>query len=281
MTAFYKVSGGGNDFLAVVEPERDPSPDEIRAWCARGLSLGADGLFTLRRGGADHDVAMRYWNADGETAKLCINGTRCAARLALRLGFAADRFRIATDAGVFGARAVAPTEIALELPAPADWPRRKAVRVDGTEVAGWFVTVGVPHYVVVWPSSLADAPVAELGAQLRRHADFAPAGTNVDFVRFPERHRMEIRSYERGVEAETLACGTGTLAAAAVGLQLDLASLPLAATTLGGFTLTVDGETVDAALRSWSLAGDARIVGALELTPEAGLAAPAPPRWSA
>jgi diaminopimelate epimerase len=91
---------------------------------------------------------------------------------------------------------------------------------------------------------------------------------------------MEIRSYERGVEAETLACGTGTLASAAVGLQLDLAELPVAATTLGGFILTVAGETVDAALRSWSLAGDARILGTVELTPEAGIPAPAPPLWT-
>jgi diaminopimelate epimerase len=281
LTAVFKVSGGGNDFLALVEPERDPSADEIRAWCARGLSLGADGLFTIRRpAGADVAVAMRYWNADGRAAALCINGTRCAARLALELGWARDRFRITTDAGTFGARAVQPTEIALELPAPDDWPRKKVVVVDGRETAGWFVTVGVPHYVVVWPSSLADAPVLELGSKLRRHADFAPAGTNVDFVRFPDRHRMEIRSFERGVEAETLACGTGTLASVAVGLQLDLAELPVVATTLGGFALTVDGETVDAALASWSLAGDARLLGAIDIRAEAGIPPPSPPRWT-
>ena len=84
----------------------------------------------------------------------------------------------------------------------------------------------------------------------------------------------------RGVEAETLACGTGVLASVATGLLLDLASLPVAATTLGGFTLTVDGETVDSALASWSLAGDARILGAVELRPEAGLPAPPAPRWT-
>lgn len=279
MSAVFKVSGGGNDFLALAAPERDPSADEIRSWCARGLSFGADGLFTLHpieSGG----VRMRYWNADGNSAALCINGTRCAARLALHLGWAEASFPVATDAGTFAARAVAPTEIALQLPAPEELPRRRVLEIGGKSHEGWFVTVGVPHLVLVWPETLAQAPVAALGAALRAHAEFSPGGTNVDFVRFPTPHRMEIRSFERGVEAETLACGTGVLAATAVGLQLNLAKLPLQASTLGGFTLTVDGQTVDSALKNWSLAGDARILGSVELTPEAGLPAPPAPQWS-
>ncbi|MEO7794180.1 MAG: diaminopimelate epimerase [Thermoanaerobaculia bacterium] len=280
MSAIYKVSGGGNDFLALAAPEREPSADEIRSWCARGLSFGADGLFTLQRVDAG-GVRMRYWNADGLPAALCLNGTRCAARLALHLGWTEATFPVATDAGTFAARAVAPTEIALQLPAPDDLPRRRVVEIDGRTHEGWFVTVGVPHLILIWSGSLAQAPVAALGAALRAHAEFAPAGTNVDFVRFPTPNRMEIRSFERGVEAETLACGTGVLAATAVGLQLNLAKLPLQASTLGGFTLTVDGQTVDTALRNWSLAGDARILGSVELTPEAGLPAPPAPQWSA
>ncbi len=280
MSTVFKVSGGGNDFLALAAPEREPSADEIRSWCARGLSFGADGLFTLyptETGG----VRMRYWNADGNSAALCINGTRCAARLALHLGWTEASFPVATDAGTFAARAVAPTEIALQLPAPEELPRRRVLEIGGKSHEGWFVTVGVPHLVLVWPETLAQAPVAALGAALRAHADFAPAGTNVDFVRFPTPHRMEIRSFERGVEAETLACGTGVLAATAVGLQLNLAKLPLQASTLGGFVLTVDGQTVDSALKNWSLAGDARILGSVELSPEAGLPAPPAPHWTA
>ena len=273
------LSGGGNDFLALAAPVREPTAGEIRAWCARGLSLGADGLFTLQptdTGG----VRMRYWNADGHPAALCLNGTRCAARLAIHLGWSAGRFPVETDAGTFAATAVAPTEIALQLPAPDELPHRRTLEVDGRLYDGWFVTVGVPHLVLVWPESLALAPVASLGARLRAHPDFAPGGTNVDFVRFPARHRMEIRSFERGVEAETLACGTGVLASTAVGLQLDLACLPLAATTLGGFTLTVDGRTADSAPRHWSLAGDARLLGTIEPSPEAGVPAPSAPQWS-
>lgn len=279
MSAVYKVSGGGNDFLALAAPDREPSADEIRSWCARGLSFGADGLFTLDRN--DAGVRMRYWNADGRPATLCLNGTRCAARLALHLGWAAGSFPVSTDAGTFSARAVAPTEIALQLPAPEELARKHVVEAAGRTCEGWFVTVGVPHFVLVWPESLAQAPVANLGAALRAHSAFGPGGTNVDFVRFPAPNKMEIRSFERGVEAETLACGTGVLAATAVGLLLNLAKLPLSASTLGGFTLTVDGQTVDSALKNWSLAGDARILGAVELSPEAGLPPPPPPQWSA
>jgi len=279
VSAVFKVSGGGNDFLALAAPEREPTADEIRSWCTRGLSIGADGVFTLDR--TESGVRMRYWNADGQPAALCLNGTRCAARLALHLGWVTGNFPVATDAGTFSARAVTATEIALQLPAPEELARRHVVEVGGHACEGWLVTVGVPHFVVVWPESLALAPVSTLGPALRAHPEFAPGGTNVDFVRFPGTHRLEIRSFERGVEAETLACGTGVLAATAVGLLLNLAELPLSAATLGGFTLTVDGQTADSVLKNWSLAGDARILAGVELTPEAGLPAPPAPHWSA
>jgi diaminopimelate epimerase len=277
-TSCWLASGGGNDFLALVEPSADPSAEQIAAWCARGVSVGADGLFTLRRTG--EGVAMSYWNADGKPAALCVNGTRCAARLALELGWADGALSIATGAGVLKAERLGATTIALELPPPAMLPRATSVEIDGRAHEGWFVAVGVPHFVVVWPESLAACPVATLGARLRHHAEFAPAGTNVDFVRFPDRNRLEIRSFERGVEAETLACGTGVLAAVAVGLQAGLAKLPVVARTMGGFELVVDGATVDSAPSRWTLAGDARLLATLELTGEAALPAPGSPRWA-
>ena len=272
------ASGGGNDFLALVEPHADPSKEQIAAWCARGVSVGADGLFTLRRTG--DGVAMSYWNADGRPAALCVNGTRCAARLALELGWADEARTITTGAGALKAERHGATSIALELPPPEMLPRATSVALDERAIEGWFVSVGVPHFVVLWPESLAACPVGALGARLRHHPDFAPAGTNVDFVRFPDRHRLEIRSFERGVEAETLACGTGVLAAVAVGLQSSLAKLPVVARTLGGFELAVDGVTVDSAPSRWTLAGDARLLATVELTAEAALPAPAASRWS-
>jgi len=129
--------------------------------------------------------------------------------------------------------------------------------------------------VLPWGEGLATAPVRALGAELRHHPVFGAAGTNVNFVRFPEPQRMEIRTYERGVEDETLSCGTGVLASAAVGLATAGVRLPLRVATQGGFELEVDGEPASG---SWSLAGDARVVAAGELYPGA-LASPAPPAW--
>jgi diaminopimelate epimerase len=272
VTEFYRLSGGGNDFLALVEPRRDPLPEQIRAWCRRGLSLGADGLFVLRRTPAG--ARMDYFNADGRPAELCINGTRCAARLALELEWQTAALVIETGAGAVPARLTGESEIALTLPAPAP-PTELTLVAERTEIVGWRVEVGVPHFVVVWPHPLDAAPVARLGPPLRRHSKLGEEGANIDFVRYPTPHRLEIRTFERGVEAETLACGTGVLAAAAVGLAEARLETPVRALTAGGFELTV--EAVGSA--QVSLAGDARVIAAGRLRPEAG-AVPEPPTWS-
>ena len=279
MTPFYKVSGAGNDFIALVEPAVRPSADDVRAWCRRGLSLGADGLFALERAGSGA-ARMTYWNADGGEAALCLNGTRCAARLALELGWAAadGLLTVETGAGPFAARRVAPAEIVVEVPPLAAPPEVREVEVDGRRHRGWAVTVGVPHFVLEQPGGVADAPVATLGAALRRHPAFGAAGTNVDFARFAAPARLEVRSFERGVEAETLACGTGVLAAVAAGLAAGRLALPAEAATRGGFVLTVDGEGEGGLPRRWSLAGDARIVARGEISPGAA-ALPAAPPW--
>ena len=133
----------------------------------------------------------------------------------------------------------------------------------------------MPHFVVVWPRSLASAPVAELGPPLRRHQALGDAGANIDFVRFPASDRLEIRTFERGVEAETLACGTGVLAATAIGLAEGHLETPVRALTAGGFELTVGS----AGPGQLSLAGDARLVAAGRLRAEAGELAK-PPVWS-
>jgi diaminopimelate epimerase len=280
MTHFHKVSGSGNDFLALAEPSEVPSPETIRAWCRRGVSLGADGLFVLRRDGNRDMATMDYFNADGLPADLCLNGTRCAAQLAFHLGWAAETVRMRTGAGTFSARRLDEGRVAVELPAPAGEPRALTVEIDGKPYAGFRLLVGVPHFVLPWGADLGSAPVRELGQAIRRHPVFAPAGTNVNFVRFPEAHRMEIRTYERGVEDETLSCGTGVLASAAVGLALGRVRVriqsPLQVATQGGFELEVRG---DPSTGSWSLAGDARVVAEGELLPGA-LASPAPPSWA-
>ena len=272
MTEFYRLSGGGNDFLALVEPEREPSPAEVRAWCTRGVSLGADGLFLLRRSAAG--ARMSHFNADGSPADLCINGTRCAARLAVELGWTDGGLVIETGAGEVPARLTGRHEVALTLPAPAA-PAELTLEHDGEQHAGWLVDTGVPHFVLLWPRPLGTAPVARMGPPLRRHPALGRAGANIDFVRFPAPDRLEIRTFERGVEAETLACGTGVLAAAAVGVAAGRLGWPVRALTAGGFELAVDS----AGPERLSLAGDARLIASGTLRDEAGEQF-APPAWS-
>lgn len=296
MTAFFKVSGSGNDFVALAEPAADPAPEQILAWCRRGVSLGADGVFAVRRtgrragdggngaggdgdesggdrggGGRGAEVSMAYWNAGGDAADLCLNGTRCAAQLAFHLGWARSEVRVHTAAGAFRARRLDAERVAIDLDVEVAAPRELAVEIDGTPRAGWMVTVGVPHFVLPWTGDLDEAPVVELGRALRWHAAFQPAGTNVDFVRFADSRRLEIRTYERGVEDETLSCGTGVVAAAALGLALGHLDGPVAAGTRGGFELIVDR---DPTTRRFTLAGDARIVAAGTLLPGASAGTP-------
>lgn len=276
MTHFYKVSGSGNDFLALAEPFGTPAPETIRAWCRRGVSLGADGLFVLRRAGGG--ASMDYFNSDGLPADLCLNGTRCAAQLAFHLGWADGTVTVKTAAGGFTARQIDGTRVAVILPAPAEPPQELTVDAGGASHVGYRLTIGVPHFVLPWPEGLGNAPVRELGAAIRRHPAFGPPGTNVNFVRFPKPDRMEIRTFERGVEDETLSCGTGVLAGAFVGLSTGRARLPLAVATQGGFELAVEGDLGDPAHPWWSLAGDARVVAQGDMLPGA-LADPALPEW--
>jgi diaminopimelate epimerase len=264
MTSFFKVSGSGNDFLALAEPAAVPSPERIEAWCRRGISVGADGLFVLRRSAAG--ATMDYFNSDGYPADLCLNGTRCAAQLAFHLGWAEGELRIDTGAGGFTARRIDDSRITLEVPAP-ETPRAMTPDVDGITHAGMYVRVGVPHFVVVWPGDLETVPVRTLGSALRHHPVFPDGeGANVNFVRFAAEDRMEIRTYERGVEDETLSCGTGVVASAAAGCALGMARLPLRVLTRGGFELGVE---TDPRSGRWFLSGDARIVAQGELFPGA------------
>ncbi len=272
MRRFFRLSGGGNDFLALASPASHPSAEEIRSLCRRGLSVGADGLFVLER--LPESIRMRYFNADGRPAELCLNGTRCAIRLATHLGWGRDIVEIETGAGVLRGWAAEDGSVVLELPRPQA-PRAVAIDHAGESYRGWFSTVGVPHFVVPWLVSLASAPVDDLGPHLRHHPRWGESGANIDFVRFPHRHRLEIRTYERGVETETLACGTGVMAATSVGLETGDLELPVRALTLGGFELAVDRQDKS----NWRLAGDARLVAEGELHPGA-YESPPPPAWS-
>ena len=273
---FFKLSGGGNDFIALAEPEETPAAERIRKLCSRGLSVGADGLFTVRR--TPEGVRMDYWNADGRPAEFCLNGTRCAVRLALHLGWTSDALTVFTGAGPVAASAAGEHEIVLRVHPPKTRPRALTVAIGGENFDGSRVTVGVPHFVLSWPQPLDGAPVETLGKRLRHAEEFAPAGANVHFVCFPNAHELQIRTYERGVEAETLACGSGVLSATAAGIHSGDLDFPVRAHTRGGFVFTIDGEAQNGTISSWSLQGDARLVAEGYWHPGAEIPPPASSR---
>lgn len=220
---------------------------------------------------------MTHYNADGTAADLCLNGTRCAVQLACHLGWTQAEIDILTDVGTIRGRQADQYRIALTLPTPTP-PKERVLAVDSQTLSVWSVRVGVPHVVVLWNESLQTAPVVDLGAKLRSHPGLGTEGANVDFVRFTAPDRLEMRTFERGVEAETLACGTGVLAAVAVGLELERSILPVDALTQGGFELSVDhARGVDPT--HWVLTGDARIIAEGRLL-DGALDLPTQVRWS-
>lgn len=279
MTELYRLSGAGNDFLALLEPGDDPSPERIRSWCRRGISLGADGVFVLRRlrGGPEAStpeptVEMIHYNADGSRAELCANGTRCAALLAFDRGWAKDRVRLVTDAGALLARRAGPDEIEVEAPPPDGPPQAMTLDVGGHAWDGFRVRVGVPYFVLIWEGGLETVPIAELGPPLRRHPKLMPDGANVDFLHVPPEGPIEMRVWERGVEAETLASGTGALAAALTTVHLGHRTFTVEVRTAGGFTLKVDAAPSNKVPpESWTLTGDARLLARLEVLGGAGV----------
>lgn len=274
---FFKLSGAGNDFIALIEPEQDPPEEEIRAICARALSLGADGFLVLKRlpeGGID----LGYWNSDGGRCDFCLNGSRCAVQLAASAGLVDPNefFRLKTDAGLLQGRCRGEHEAELRLPEGfAGEPRTRFLEVGGQSYAGFQVLVGVPHFVLPWEQNLATVPIAELGARLRHHQDLGPGGANVNFVRWLSPEAYEIRTFERGIEGETLACGSGVVASFRVGRQLGVLGPSAKALTSGGFHL----ELKDLGEGIFEIAGDARLIARGEWLPGA-MQLPEPARWS-
>jgi len=240
----YKMSGSGNDFVMVDARLSQPgewTPADIRAVCGRGTGVGADGLVFVGPGSQARAARMVYFNADGSRAPMCGNAALCTTRLAARLGIApAEGMRLETDAGVYESRcAGAGAEAELHLApvtTPADVPG--LVPAPGEQRIALGV-VGVPH-VVVLVDDVATVDVPTRGRDLRFDAALAPGGANINFVsRGSSPSEWSLRTYERGVEAETLACGTGAVAAACALSDWGLANLPLTVWSRSGRPLGV------------------------------------------
>ena len=239
---FVKMVGTGNDFV-VLDLRRARARIRLatlaklaRRICHRPYAVGADGLLTIepsRRA----NVKMRVVNPDGSAAGMCGNGARCVAWYVCR-DTRKRRVTIETQAGVLEAFLASPGHVRITLPSPS--PER-AVLLHGLPPACrqvYAVDTGVPHAVVFVPD-VRRVPVEAWGRNIRRHRLFSPAGTNVDFVEVKNRHTLSIRTYERGVEAETLACGTGAAAAGVVSIAAGRCRSPIGVCTRSGKQLTV------------------------------------------
>lgn len=261
---FFKMTGSGNDFVMLDGRWTGPvdwPPERIRRVCARGTGVGADGLVVLAPGSAPGAVRFLFYNPDGSRAPMCGNAAMCAARLAASLELApAAGMLLETDAGPVRARCVPGTNDRSELLLPdvTDVRFPEIALEDGEERIG-FAVVGVPHLVVaVRDLEALDLPAR--GRALRFHAALAPGGANINFVA-SNGDAWAMRTYERGVEAETLACGTGAVACATILGSAGVAGLPWAVRTRSGTTLSVAGELAGGAgIRQPRLSGEARMV---------------------
>ncbi len=270
---FCKMSGAGNDFLVIdhrcpcIEPER--MSEFARLVCRRRFSVGADGLFLVEPSN-QADFRWRFFNADGSEAEMCGNGARCVARFASMHGIAPSRMRIETLAGVIEAN-VQGSQVTIGMTAPHSLRLDIEIEVQKERMFAHSINTGVPH-LALFVDNLEAVDVAGLGRELRFHPLFAPAGTNVNFVGRTETG-LAIRTYERGVEAETLACGTGVTAAALIASARGLTRSPVAISTQGGATLEV--RFVGAGQGPFSqveLAGPAHLIYRGELSEEALIA---------
>lgn len=264
---FVKLAGCGNDFILVDARQKSFSgnPSTLaRAWCDRKRGIGADGLLlalpsrkprwtkagVVQRGKAA--ARMRIFNPDGSEAQMCGNGLRCLVWYLHTRNSRCTEFSVETHAGVMQAQIIWPEgrgaasssrsrgkeRVRLYLSRPKSLRFGQKLKAAGKSYQVHFVNSGVPHAVLL-VSHLEKVEMDCLGPVIRHHRLFKPAGTNVNAVRIDSPHRIAIRTYERGVEGETLACGTGAVAAVVIGTALGKLASPVQVKTAGGESLRV------------------------------------------
>ncbi len=242
---FYKYSGHGNDFVIVDDwdgqvPEKDMGR-LTKLMCRPKFGIGADGAVFIIPGPDEVDFAWRFFNSDGSEADMCGNASRCTAHLAAALGIAPTEMSFKTKAGVVEA-VVNDRLVKVQMPKVGRPEGAALVEVEGVSLTYHRMNTGVPH-AVAWVDDLDSINVVKVGRAVRRHPAFAPEGTNVDFVKILGPDKLALRTYERGVEDETLACGTGAVASAMLAVAQKLVTGPsVTCQTRGGDDLVVSFE---------------------------------------
>src|SRR6185437_7619290 len=242
MLRFTKMNGAGNDFILFDNRSGsiDLDPSQIAQLCDRHRGIGADGILLLEKPGNRADFRMRYLNADGGEAEMCGNGARCFARFANKVGGQKEKISFETPAGVISAE-LKGDSVTLRMTQPADLRLNIDVPMAAENKAVHFINSGVPH-VVIPVTKIDDAAVGREGAAIRYHKMFSPNGTNVNFIEKRGPNKIAIRTYERGVEDETLACGTGIVASALIFAASENTNGPISVSSRGGDELEVGFE---------------------------------------
>lgn len=262
---FYKMNGAGNDFIVIDNRDLTNSlnAETIEALCDRHRGIGADGLLAVEPAEQGADFRFRYYNADGGEAEMCGNGARCFGRFTSHLAEEnSDQVSFETIAGTLTAQIVG-DDIRIAMSDPTDLEMETGIAISGLDFAIRFLNTGVPHAVAFLPDaeSLESLDVVAHGRAIRRHQNFAPAGTNTNFAAVLAPDHIAIRTYERGVEEETLACGTGMVACALVHHLLTGAPSPIKVDVAGGDTLEIGFEkTGEQSFHTVTLTGPADFV---------------------
>lgn len=244
---FVKMNGAGNDFILIDNRagKIQLTTDQIIRLCHRQRGIGADGLLLLKPNTSGKaDWSWDFYNSDGSVADMCGNGARCFARFVQAVAGTPDRTSFETGAGVIGATFHG-ARVTINLTSPHTLRLNEIVPAKAGKLTVHSLNTGVPHAVIFVPDA-DQAMVQSLGAEIRYHAHFQPKGTNVNFVQVLGANRIRVRTYERGVEGETLACGTGVTASALVSSRVHGFTSPVQVQVQGGDLLEV----------SWSAAAD-------------------------
>jgi diaminopimelate epimerase len=268
MLRFTKMNGAGNDFILFDNRSGgvDLDRNQIAQLCDRHRGIGADGILLLENPTNRADFRMRYFNADGGEAEMCGNGARCFARFANKVGGQKGKISFETPAGVISAELNGDL-VTLRMTEPSDLRLNVDLPVAGENKTIHVINSGVPH-VVIAVAKVDDADVRREGAAIRHHKMFSPNGTNVNFIEKRGPNKIAIRTYERGVEDETLACGTGIVASALIFAATENASGPITVLARGGDELQVGFEKSGDRFRNVTLTGPAEFVfeGTIDLT---------------
>jgi diaminopimelate epimerase len=255
MLRFTKMNGAGNDFILIDNRAGDVhlERNQIAHLCDRHRGVGADGILLLENPSDHADFRMRYFNADGGEAEMCGNGARCFARYANKTAGATGKISFETPAGVISAE-LAGDLVTLQMTEPTDLRVSVPLQIGTRKNAVHFINSGVPH-VVVPVAKVDDVDVPREGSAIRHHEMFSPRGANVNFIEKRGADKVAVRTYERGVEDETLACGTGVVASALIFAATENIKGPITVLVHGGDQLRVGFEKVDPPAQGSGTAG--------------------------